>query len=340
MKGKRFNISTISEERSVLMGIATVAVMLFHSYSLRFEEIFASDFLCDVFDYIQSLGNIGVDIFLFMSAFGLYYSFSKDGDVVSFYRKRVLRIIPTAVLIAALYYLYVGTMGVFDFCKKVLLLAFFESDNRDFWFLSFILIMYIVFPLLYQVVDRYKGVGAAILIASVVVVNIVLMLRCPELYGRLEIALTRIPIFIVGIYFGKRAKASETISIWWLVAAAFTFIFANILLYRGHFQYYCVVRYLYGLCTVAFVLIWCFVSSTARRVYGIHGASSKFFSWIGKYSLEIYLVYEKLALILRKSNIINLGSSATYYMVILVLTLIIAMALKYLDKEMRKLRVE
>lgn len=349
MKGKRvsiiqaamrrsFGLCTISEERGVLIGIATVAVMIFHSYSLHFEEIFASAFLCDIFNYIQSLGNIGVDIFLFVSAFGLYYSFSKDSNIKNFYTKRVLRIIPSAVIIAAIYYLYVGTAGIVDFVKKVLLLAFFESNNRDFWFLSFILIMYIVFPLLYKVVESYKGLGVASVIAGIVLVNILLMVLTPELYGRLEIALTRIPIFIVGIYFGRMAKRDEKISVWWILAAFVTFIATNIMLYNCHFDYYCIVRYMYGLWTVSFVIVVCFINSVAKKRYGINGAFAKFFAWIGMYSLEIYLIYEKLALMLRKTKVVNIGSSTVYYIVILGLTLTMAMMLKQINKGMIKLR--
>lgn len=338
MKDKRFDLCTISEERSVLIGIATVAVMLFHSYSLHFEDIFSSVFLCNVFNYIQSLGNIGVDIFLFVSAFGLYYSFSKNPDVKSFYTKRLLRIIPSAMLIAAAYYIYVGTEGIFDFFKKVFLLAFFESDNRDFWFLSFILTMYIVFPILYKVVERFRGLGVTAMVVAMVVFNLLLMLWMPELYARLEIALTRVPIFVVGIYFGKRAKNEDAISAWWLVAAFITFVVTNILLYSSHFQYYCIVRYLYGLWTVSFVLVVCFMNSTARKVYGINGGFAIFFSWIGMYSLEIYLIYEKLALILKKEKVFSIDSNAVFYVLILTLTLAIATGMKYMGKGMKKLR--
>ena len=338
IKGQRFSLCAISEERGVLIGIATVAVMLFHSYSLHFEEIFSSAFLCDLFNYIQDLGNIGVDIFLFISAFGLYYSFSKNPDVKSFYIKRVLRIVPSAVIIAAVYYLYVGTSGIVDFFKKVMLLSFYESNNRDFWFLSFILIMYIAFPLLYNIVEKYKGLGVAVAVGSTVLVNMLLMICMPELYGRLEIALTRIPIFLVGIYFGRMARRDEKISVWWLFGAFIAFIASNLMLYNCQFANYCIVRYLYGLWTVSFVIVVCFVNNTAKKRYGINGAFAKFFSWIGMYSLEIYLIYEKLALILRKTDVVNVGSSAVYYVVILGLTLLIATMLKEMNKRMRKLR--
>ena len=58
---------SISKYRTSLMGLSMIWVMLFHlPISLSF------------FNPIKSIGYLGVDIFLFLSSYGLYYGFKKD----------------------------------------------------------------------------------------------------------------------------------------------------------------------------------------------------------------------------------------------------------------------
>lgn len=339
MKNKRFKLYSISEERGVLLGVATVIVMLFHSYSLHFEEIFASEKLCSLLNYIKNIGNIGVDIFLFVSAFGLYFSFSKDSNIAHFYKKRLLRIVPSAVIIASIYYLHVGTEGILEFLKKVCLLSFYECNDRDFWFLSFIIVMYILFPVFYKVQEKYGSKGIIIMIVTVIFANFLLRTFEGELYARLEIALTRIPIFLVAIIAGKKAKNRDEISGWWVVASFIAFIAINIVFYNCTFESYYIVRYLYGVLTVAFIIVACTVNDIIRKYLGSNGIISKFLSWIGLYSLEIYLIYEKLALELRKTDMIKIGSSVMFYIFIMLITLVISSMLKNINARIsRKLR--
>lgn len=102
----RFQLSLISKFRSEIMGAAIILVLLCH---------------CDSFSwgifhpYVQELakvGSCGVDIFLFVSGFGLFYSMKKDSSIVHFYRKRFLRIIPEYFFIALVGY------GVWDAIQK------------------------------------------------------------------------------------------------------------------------------------------------------------------------------------------------------------------------------
>ena len=43
-------------------------------------------------------------MFLLLSGIGLFFSFSRDGRVLSFWKKRLLRVLPTAFLIATVYF--------------------------------------------------------------------------------------------------------------------------------------------------------------------------------------------------------------------------------------------
>ena len=79
----------ISKHRSELMGVAIIIVMLFHL-----------DFNIDRFPFslinypITICGSIGVDIFLLVSGFGLYLSLQQNNDFISYFKKRLIRILP------------------------------------------------------------------------------------------------------------------------------------------------------------------------------------------------------------------------------------------------------
>ena len=74
-------INDISEHRTLLMGVAMLSIMLFHQgWIWGWNPFFA---------FFHFYGNWGVDIFFFVSGFGLYYSLKRDYNVISFYKRRM-----------------------------------------------------------------------------------------------------------------------------------------------------------------------------------------------------------------------------------------------------------
>ena len=66
MKNNKENISIISKYRGELLGVATLMIVIGHSISIvNFPSIVKK---------ILAYGTVGVNIFLFLSGIGLYYS--------------------------------------------------------------------------------------------------------------------------------------------------------------------------------------------------------------------------------------------------------------------------
>ena len=86
----------IGKYRSALMGLAMVLVFLYHAQSKKLGFMPTG-----VWGTVWDRFNLGVDAFLFLSAFGLCFSLRKN-DLKTFYFNRFKRIIPTwwTVLIA------------------------------------------------------------------------------------------------------------------------------------------------------------------------------------------------------------------------------------------------
>ena len=72
--------------RAEIMGFATLLVMMSHVTNL-FNEMPRKIYL------ITYRGNIGVDIFLFLSGIGMIYSLTKNYKIKEFYKKRIVRIL-------------------------------------------------------------------------------------------------------------------------------------------------------------------------------------------------------------------------------------------------------
>ena len=88
------NLGKISTYRGQLMGFAIIIVMLFHMAVPRSSSWYG----------LVRMGNLGVDIFFFLSGVGLWYSWSKNPDLHRFYFNRIIRIYPAWLIIAGYYF--------------------------------------------------------------------------------------------------------------------------------------------------------------------------------------------------------------------------------------------
>ena len=95
MKIKDIELVNISRYRGELMGAAMLFIMLFH-VSLPRNDLFFG---------LRRMGNIGVDMFLFLSGIGLWFSWMKKPSARHFFTKRYLRIYPAWLIMACLYYI-------------------------------------------------------------------------------------------------------------------------------------------------------------------------------------------------------------------------------------------
>ena len=313
---KKWSLYNISLARGVLMGISALLIAFFHCYSYKF----GSGLLGDIFLYMRKTGNIGVDIFLILSAIGLYFSFSKDDNIKKLYKKRVIRILPSFLIVGAIYYLYRG-VNVKDFINNMLLISFYINGNRDFWYFSLIIVLYLLYPILHKIIDKYDIWGLLSLLFITVLGTILLYNFDYTLYQRIEIALTRVPIFIIGIYLGKSVLNKEEIPVYSMFIFLVIFIISNLLLFGFHFKYYIFVRYIYGFLALSIVFLISYLHLIINSKL-----LTKIFEFFGLYSMEIYLIFEKLALEVRK--VYTVKNNFIFYTIMFIITMILSYIVK------------
>lgn len=149
-----WNWQSVSVFRSELMGVAILWIMLFHSK--MFPPIAQHNYIGNSIVYQLILdGGSGVDIFLFLSGMGIYFSWEKNQNLLSFYKKRVIRILPTYISITGIYWLiYIHHFSpdlsalalLREWVANVSGYTWFTRGMLTFWYIPAQIIFYIAAP--------------------------------------------------------------------------------------------------------------------------------------------------------------------------------------------------
>ena len=293
------NFSGLSAHRNAIYGFAALWIVLFH-YTDMGRKVAGFSAKLDALWYTMQLGNIGVDIFLFLSGMGLYYSFQKDNRILRFYYKRIVRIVVPFILLCVPYMTYLfaaGELTLGGYLKSITTVGFWTGDTKriDLWYVPAILALYLLYPLIHKFLFcKDRGAFARCLILAAISVGIALafwMFSRGELYPRLDKLFSRTTVFILGCYCGKPIKEKKAFSPWLLVLAITVVFFAFPLYTRGiltgstgpktpWFRYY---GSLTGVMMV-FLLATFFELVKNIRL-------ERIFAFFGGFSLEIYLLH-------------------------------------------------
>ena len=257
----------------------------------------------DPFYGLRRCGNVGVDIFLFLSGVGLWFSWVKTPDVRRFYRRRLLRIVPTWLVVATAFYLP-DNLGARRFSRSIVDLIgditinwdFWLHDELTFWYVPAIMALYRVAPWYMRLVQNRPIYRWLPLLMVVWCVMVQWVLPIHHAVGHLEIFWSRVPIFFIGINFGelvrtRRQLPGESV---WLLLLTFLMTFGTCLyleqVRHGHFPLF-VERMLYIPFTVCTVLV---MNRIFRRTpQWVNSA----FRFVGAMSLEAYLIHIHFVLV-------------------------------------------
>ena len=310
---KTFNLFAISEARNVIFGIATLWIGLFHSFELTLKPYTDNKFLIDAFKFFKGTGNVGVDMFLFLSGVGLFFSFTKDGKLLNFWKKRLMRVLPTALLIGIVFFSIRYVEGRYQsgfpaYLKRISFTYFYFRGERVFWFISLILALYIVFPIFYKIIDKFRLWGMLGTVAAVVALTFLCRAVAPGFYSMWEIALCRVPSFVIGIWAGKFVKEKKEININWLWAffAVFVVFMTLVINYtpiikalvpgytkEQETMYIFFYRYCGSVAAMALVVLLSWICTSIRHS-GRGNVLRNFFEFVGMYSMEYYMIYLNL----------------------------------------------
>ncbi|MEC4888432.1 MAG: acyltransferase [Nitrospira sp.] len=195
-------LQKISRYRTEIMGMAILWVVLFHA---RID--FPSALFLPV-QFVKDLGYGAVDLFFFLSGFGLFCSWSKGCTVREFYTARLMRILPTYWIAVALYYgiewFSNGTVSIVRVAAMATGLNFYLYNDKFFWFVPAIVACYLLFPFLVRWIRFNTGtrhLAGNVLVALFATLLLSLAITATE-FSYLLIFTLRLPVFVLGIYAG------------------------------------------------------------------------------------------------------------------------------------------
>lgn len=187
------------------MGLSILWIYFYHYQGLQLGGIIGR-----IVDAFLSVGWIGVDIFLFLSAIGCCYSLKKAPNTIHFYKRRVFRIIPTWWFFLTLFLVIANireTAGPESISDLFLYFSgigwwmngLFEVPHQVYyeWYVPTLLLFYATMPLL------YKRNSRTLLYLFLVASFLSLALSYFDIFPSIYWSYQRIPIFILGVLFGK-----------------------------------------------------------------------------------------------------------------------------------------
>lgn len=244
-------VGELPSQRSFLMGVAILLVILFHCFSWVYNPIGAFN-----------IGYIGVDIFLFLSGYGLSFSFEKN-PLPRFYANRLTRIFPLYFVAVTIgFIICLKTWSVSDYLLNVFCVNYYINGNYFDWYVPTLIGLYLLFPLLYYL-GKQGWQAAAILF--VIVFGILYFFQVPDHYS---CAISRLPIFVYGIAIRRSPNYKPLLILGPL-------LFFPCWIWASHQLATCIIAIpLIVLC------LW-----LAPRIGKLKDAVA----WCGKYSLELYL---------------------------------------------------
>lgn len=270
-----------SQYRSAIMGLSMLSIMLLH-------QCFTS---VVPFNFFHVFGNWGVDVFLFLSGMGLVNSLEKN-PLKEYYKRRFIRIVPSCFVCGSLKYTIFLLFGSsLLILKEGLNLGMWSVMSLDLWFIHTILLLYIITPLLFYLFKKYLF-ETLVFILLLFTVN-GMIIRDTVGYdwfspiGIFSWTVERLPVFSTGMLIAinkGRINVNYTFSAFFLLIAV---LFKLIEKYGVAFN---------GIRACQFLTLALGMPALIRicilLLEKFHLTSLNFFSYLGKYSLELYLVHE------------------------------------------------
>lgn len=187
----------ISRYKAALMGIAILIVVYghyfyYHSGLMDYTEL-----------NITMWYTVGsVDIFVFLSGFGIYRSLAKNDNPLQFMGRRFSRLMPSYlpfILVYCGFCLAVGTMNKWQALGNLTTFGWWTRMGGQFnWYIPTIIAMYLFSPLFYHMISAWGKRALWMLVLFVL-----LDAACVD--TSLMIGVSRFPIYFLGMYLGREA---------------------------------------------------------------------------------------------------------------------------------------
>ena len=278
-------LGELSSCRSAIMGISIIWIMLFHSGIEAPDNIVLRALW---YLFVSFGGGVGVNIFFLLSGFGLFFSVAKYLDEKSidwglWAKKRVVRLLPSYLIVSIVYYLLKGDLSLYN----IFTLNFWIDGVRNFWFIPAIAVCYLLFPFIYLAARKWGFAKVTLIMLVALFVGNFIFEASSDYYNKIEIFTWRLPCFVTGVYLGELVKnrPNWNVEILYIVTAV---------LFVVSFLLTSLSRPTFVLGTVLFLPVLTWMVTVIKHAPPIF----TMFSYFGSRSLQIYLLHVSLVPVL------------------------------------------
>lgn len=271
--------------RQWLMGFAILWVIAFHFC------MYGNLLRIDALNFLFGKGYLGVDIFFFLSSYGLCYSYCKR-STSDYYKQRVKRLFPMYLVFVLVLVICFKDLLTFSPWLSALLqltgAANFTGMEVE-WYIPALIVLYVLFPLI------FRGVRALYSRNCIYVILLILLLVLAAPFiskGVFYLFAIRFPIIIIGIaaYLAIQASDEKSLLAVLTASAIIGFCFSGKEMLNGSQTGMLVLPLiLYGLAQI-----------------GMKLPAGSAVEFCGRHSLEIYLA-QNIALNQFYANYDNVG---------------------------------
>lgn len=247
----------ILSNRTLLMGVAIIMVIVYHCFCWVFNPI-----------GIFNIGYIGVDIFLFLSGIGLRNSF-ENNKISKFYFNRFIRIYPIYfVSVILMYFVFTNDWSLKDLIHNLLTTGYYFNggENRFDWYLESLFTLYIFFPFFFLL--RKSGFTSVLILLFAAAI----CLHFFNISWWYDCLIGRLPIFMYGIVLKNYYHTIKWVSIIGLILYIPCYLLCSRFLAASFLT-----------CPIIIAII-----TLSGKVYGVR-QGMKWIHTLGKYTLEIYI---------------------------------------------------
>ncbi len=284
-------LDVLSNVRPVLMGMATVMILYCHSgYWCKEMPSMLKSFLM--------MGYLGVDIFLFISGIGMYFSWNKKNEerksIMHWYTKRYVRVLVPYLFICIPIYgilLWLDQSSLSTFICNVTTLSYWLY-HKGAWYVAMLMPLYFLTPLLIKYLSGQYGWWYFIILTSICYFCALFLAYYPPepngLVHNIAFVVYRLPTYFLGIALAPYIYRSVKIKKNAIIIISILCLLAMCVLYMVNMPFEMFA-------TIIIIVISCYIFSLPDPLIV---NCRKVFTKLGKVSLESYLFNIFLPLLL------------------------------------------
>lgn len=324
-----------------MFGLSIISIILHHFFEdvRNYTSSGAMYNIADIHHII--IGAIGVDVFVFLSGMGLYFSMKKNSNIRIFYFRRFKRLAVPYLMIGGIFWIirdiFILKYSAQQFLLDLTTLSFWMQGVGIVWFVSFISVMYLLYPAIFKIFDRenQKSKFAFFVLLMMIWLALIglLYLKFGNVFSNIHNALWRVPIFIFGAYIAEKIYKKEKFDFWVYILLALSALIKIVY----------IIFYYIGVESAKSIMLNRMVSElfTPAMIFivfllliFVHSRIRKLLADIGSISLELYVSHVTIRAIMLS---LNIETWIWYnYCICIILSVLISVIVNIIQKKIFK----